>query len=45
MENIKNQKELMEKLSKLIDEHYKESFKGYNFIKENEICKHIKLNS
>ena len=45
MENIKNQKELMEKLSKLIDEHYKESFKGYNFIKEKEICKHIKLNS
>ena len=45
MENIKNQKELMEKLSKLINEHYKESFKGYNFIKENEICKHIKLNS
>ena len=45
MENIKNQKEFMEKLSKLIDEHYKESFKDYNFIKEKEICKHIKLNS
>lgn len=45
MENIKNQKEFMEKLSKLIDEHFKESFKGYNFIKEKEICKHIKLNS
>ena len=45
MENIKNQKEFMKKLSKLIDEHYKESFKGYNFIKEKEICKHIKLNS
>ena len=44
MKNIKNQKEFMEKLSKLIDEHHKDSFKGYNFIKENEICKHIKLN-
>jgi len=45
LEKYKDQMEFLNKLSKLIDEHYKEAFKGYNFIKEEQICKQIKLNS
>lgn len=37
--------EFLQKLSKLIDGYYKEIFKDYEYIKEREICKHIKLNS
>ena len=45
IENYKNQMDFLKKLSKSIDEYYKKSFKDYNYFKEKEICKHIKLNS
>lgn len=45
IENYKNQMDFLKKLSKSIDEHYKKSFKDYKYVKEEEICKHIKLNS
>ena len=45
IENYKNQMDFLKKLSKSIDEYYKKSFKDYNYVKEKEICKHIKLNS
>ena len=45
LEKYKDQMEFLNKLSKLIDEHYKEAFEGQNFIKEEQICKQIKLNS
>ena len=45
IENYQSQMKFMSKLSKSINEYYKEAFKDYKFIKEKEICKHIKLNS
>ena len=45
IENYRSQMKFMSKLSKSIDEYYKDAFKDYKFIKEKEICKHIKLNS
>ena len=45
VEKYKDQMDFLAKLSKLIDEHYKEIFKEKKYTKEEEICKHIKLNS
>ena len=40
-----DQMDLIKKLFKPIGEHYKKTFQGEKYIKEKEICKHIKLNS
>ena len=45
IKKYEDQMEFLQKLSKLIDGHYKEIFKDHKYIKEREICKHIKLNS
>ena len=35
----------LQKLKKLVDDHYKNIYKGYKYTKEEEICKQLKLNS
>ncbi len=45
MTKFVDQMNFLKKLSKLMDEHYKQAFQDEKFIKEKEICKHIKLNS
>ena len=45
MMKFKDQLKFIKYLSELIDNHYEKAFKNYSFIKEEEICKQIKLNS
>ena len=45
MMKFKDQLKFIKHLSELIDNHYEKAFKNYSFIKEEEICKQIKLNS
>ena len=45
MEKYKNQMNILEDLTHYVEKHYKKIFKNYNFIKEEEICKKIKLNT
>ena len=45
LEKFYDQMEFLNKLSKLVDEHYKEAFKDHKYIKEEQICKQIRLNS
>lgn len=45
IEKYYEQNSFLKKLSKSIDEHYKEIYKEYKFNKEEDICRQIKLNS
>ena len=35
----------LQKLDKFIEAHYKDIYKGYEYSKEEEICKQLKINS
>ena len=45
LSKFKTLNEFLEKLVKLIDDHYNEVFKNQKYTKEEEICKNIKLNT
>ena len=45
LEKYKNQMNILQDLTHYVEKHYKKIFQNYNFIKEEEICKKINLNT